>query len=189
MKNYNAYKEIIKYEREMYSNYMFPSRIRYNISRFKLEPARLIWKWQRYARLTDYFYSRRNGCLYYKIMYILMIRMRNKWGMKLGIEISTRNIAKGLLIYHFNNVVNSNAIIGENCHLHGGNVIGNAGPNDRRCPIIGDNVMLGAGAKVIGAVRIADGIKVAAGAVVVKSFEEPNITIAGIPAHKVKDNE
>lgn len=46
--------------------------------------------------------------------------------------------------------------------------------------------MLGAGAKIIGNVTIADNIKIAAGAVVVCSFFEPGITIAGVPAKKVK---
>ena len=70
--------------------------------------------------------------------------------------------------------------------MHGNNCIGNAGPHDLRCPIIGDNVMVGVGAKIIGNVNIADGIKIAAGAVVVHSFDEPNITNAGVPAKKVK---
>ena len=75
---------------------------------------------------------------------------------------------------------------GENCHLHGNNCIGNAGPHDLRCPVIGNNVMLGVGAKVIGNVTVADNIKIAAGAVVVTSFTEKGIAIGGIPARKLK---
>lgn len=119
-------------------------------------------------------------------MYLWYIRKRNRIGNKLGLEISTELIGKGLIVYHFNNVVNSNAIIGENLHLHGCNVIGNAGDSDLRCPIIGNNVMMGAGAKVIGNVTIADNIKIGAGAVVVSSFTEPGITIGGVPARKLK---
>lgn len=49
-----------------------------------------------------------------------------------------------------------------------------------------NNVMMGAGAKVIGNVVIADDIKIAAGAIVVTSFVTPGITLAGIPAKRVK---
>jgi serine O-acetyltransferase len=47
-------------------------------------------------------------------------------------------------------------------------------------------VELGIGAKVIGGVTLADNIRVGANAVVTKSFLEPGITIAGVPAVKVK---
>ena len=54
------------------------------------------------------------------------------------------------------------------------------------CPVLGKNVELGIGAKVIGGITLADGIRIGANAVVTKSFLEANITIAGVPAVKVK---
>ena len=42
------------------------------------------------------------------------------------------------------------------------------------------------GAKVLGGITIADDIKIGANAVVTKSFNEPGITIVGIPAHKLE---
>ena len=154
----------------------------------KHEPIHRIKRWQRYARLTDYYYEKtsESSNIISKILYVLYIRKRNTIAERLGLEIETKNIGKGLFVYHFNNVINGSSIIGENLHLHGGNVIGNAGPHDDRCPIIGNNVMLGAGAKVIGAIRIADNVKIAAGAVVVKDVLEPGCTVAGVPAKIVK---
>lgn len=53
-------------------------------------------------------------------------------------------------------------------------------------PTIGNNVEIGFGAVIIGKIKIADGIKIGANSVVTKSFLEPNITIAGVPAKKIK---
>lgn len=119
-------------------------------------------------------------------MYLYYIRKRNILAEKLGFEVSTKNIGKGLKILHYNVVINGNAVIGENLRLLGTNVIGNGGPGHLECPIIGRDVTMGAGAKVLGNVVIADGITIAAGAVVVSSFTEPGITVGGIPAKKLK---
>ena len=40
--------------------------------------------------------------------------------------------------------------------------------------------------KITAKIKIADGIKIGANSVVTKSFLEPNITIAGVPAKKIK---
>lgn len=172
----------------MYKQYMYHHIKDYLLGLFKSDNIVKIMKWQRIARITDYhdYQYHTTGSKWHMLMYLWYIRKRNRIGNKLGLEISTELIGKGLIVYHFNNVVNSNAIIGENLHLHGCNVIGNAGASDLRCPIIGNNVMMGAGAKVIGNVTIADNIKIGAGAVVVSSFTEPGITIGGVPARKLK---
>ena len=131
------------------------------------------------------YYHRRSG-LINKLCYFYYHRKRNKQGTRLGLEIWPETFAEGLRIEHAGNiVVNGHARVGKNCILHGSNCIGNDGFSSQ-CPVLGDNVRLGVGAKVIGNVTLADNIVVAAGAVVVHSFEEPGITIAGIPAKKVK---
>lgn len=180
--------DILAYERNMYKQYMYPSSKDYLLGKFKCENVTKIMQWQRIARVTDYhdYKYHTTGSKWHLLMYLLCIRKRNRLGNKIGLEASTELIGKGLKVYHFNNVINSGAVIGENLHLHGCNVIGNAGNGDMRCPVIGNNVMMGAGAKVIGGVTIADNIKIAAGAVVVTSFTEPGITIGGIPARKLK---
>jgi serine O-acetyltransferase len=54
-------------------------------------------------------------------------------------------------------------------------------------PIIGDNVYIAPGVKIYGGIEIAEGIAIGANSVVNKSFTEPNITIAGVPAKKIAD--
>ena len=180
--------DILSCEYIYYRNYMYKSTKDYVLGGVKCENVRIIMKWQRYARCSDYhdYQYHTTGSKWHLLCYLWYIRRRNRLGNRLGLEMSTALIGKGLMIYHFNNVVNTNAVIGENLHLHGGNVIGNAGNGDMRCPVIGNNVMMGAGAKVIGGVTLADNIKIAAGAVVVNSFTEPGITIGGVPARKLK---
>lgn len=188
IKSYQDLAKILQYEDKIYKQYMYPNKKDYVLGSFKSENVTKIMKWQRVARITDYhdYQYHTTGSKWHLLMYLWYIRKRNRLGNKLGLEVSTELIDKGLTIYHFNNVVNPNAIIGENLHLHGCNVIGNAGASDLRCPIIGNNVMMGAGAKVLGNVTIADDIKIGAGAVVVSSFTEPGITIGGVPARKLK---
>ena len=179
---------VVDFERNWYCQYMFQSRGRQIMATLKNEPVKRILKWQILSRKTDFYnlMSHKSSNVLFKIKYFFYVRRRNRFGEKLGLEIDTRNIGKGLVVYHYNNVINPSAIIGENLHLHGCNVIGNAGNGDLRCPVIGNNVMMGAGAKVIGNVTISDNIKIAAGAVVVNSFTEPGITIGGIPARNLK---
>lgn len=179
--------EILHYEYALYRNYMYKNSKFYILGKLKCENIIEIMKWQKIARTTDYYdyQYHSTGSIFYLIKYLWNIRKRNILGNRLGLEVSTELIGKGLCIYHFNNVINPNAVIGENCHIHGTVVIGNDGKTND-CPIIGNNVMIGAGAKVIGNVTIADNIKIAAGAVVINSFLEPGITIGGIPARKLK---
>jgi len=186
IKNKEELVDCLMYEKSIYSKYMFPTRSRYFMSRLKREPARMLYSFIVLARKTDYyFYQSKKGSLIHKLYYLYYVSLRNRLGEKLGLEVSTENANKGLLIYHYNNVINGGAIIGENCHLHGDNCIGNNGiTND--CPIIGDNVSLGVGAKVLGNVTIANNIKIAAGAVVVHSFLEEGIVLGGVPAKKIK---
>lgn len=54
-------------------------------------------------------------------------------------------------------------------------------------PLIGDRVYIGTGARVLGNISIADEVVIGANAVVTKDITEPGITVAGIPAKKVKD--
>lgn len=182
--------KVLRRERNIYSSYMFPTKYRRIMARFKCEPAFLIMKWQQESRTADYYRYRKehSPSLLEKIKYLYHIRRCNILSAKLNLEIGTINIAPGLLVYHYAGgcVVNGNSILGCNCHLHGNNCIGNAGPHDLQCPVIGDNVMLGVGAKVLGNVHIANNVKIAAGAVVVKDVSEEGCTVAGVPARIVK---
>lgn len=180
---------LLEMERRMYCYYMFPSRRRRFMAWLKAEPVYLIMNWQRVSRLADYYKKSMDefGGIINSVKYLWYVSKRNRMALKLGIEIDTRNIASGLLVYHYSGgiVINGGSIIGKNCHLHGNNCIGNAGSHDLRCPVIGDNVMLGVGAKVIGSVKIGNNVRVAANAVVVKDVPS-NCVVAGVPAVVVK---
>jgi acetyltransferase-like isoleucine patch superfamily enzyme len=52
--------------------------------------------------------------------------------------------------------------------------------------VIGDNCWLATGCTILPGVKLGDHVVVAAGAVVVKSFEESNIILGGVPAKIVK---
>lgn len=148
-------------------------------------PNHTLKKYVRLLRRTEYYYNNRKNP-FFAILYLIERRRKNSLGQKLGIEIFENSFAKGLKIFHAGNIViNGNAIIGENCKLHGSNCVGNSG-KDFGCPVIGNNVRLGVGSKIIGNITIADNITVAAGAVVVNSFYEEGITIGGVPAKRIK---
>lgn len=150
-----------------------------------------LYKFVRLLRKTEYHHNRSAegnplSRIIHKVQYALCRRRKNILGIRLGIEMKDNSFDKGLTIHHAGNiVVNGYARIGKNCWLHGSNCIGNDGKT-LDCPVIGDNVHIGVGAKVIGNIRIADNINIAAGAVVVTSFTEPGITVAGIPARRVR---
>jgi acetyltransferase-like isoleucine patch superfamily enzyme len=59
-------------------------------------------------------------------------------------------------------------------------------PVEYRPVSIGNNVWIGARVIILGGVSLPDGTIVAAGAVVTKSVEQPNSTIAGVPAKIIK---
>ena len=174
-------KECLIYDRKAYTDYLYPTYKKYIYAVIKKEPLIGIHRYIINSRKADFYKKKWNSYL----LYLYFTRKKNRIGNKLGLEIGTQNIGRGLLIYHMNNVINGRSIIGENLHLHGNNCIGNNGVTEE-CPVVGNNVTLGVGAKIIGNVEVADNIKVAAGAVVINSFTEPGITIGGIPARKLK---
>lgn len=142
-----------------------------------------IWKFERIMRKLDYACTvkKRITALFLKLVY------RNL-GMKLGFSIPCNVFGPGLAIVHYGNVVvSSGARIGENCRIHSGvNIGANAG--ETNAAQIGNNVYIGPGAKIIGNIVIGNDVCIGANAVVVKNVEE-GITVGGIPAKKISDND
>lgn len=97
-------------------------------------------------------------------------------------------IGPGLLVLHFGGIViNSQAVIGEECTLHHGVTIGNrrsGGPS----PKIGNRVLVGAGAKILGGITVGDDVEIGANAVVLESLPDRAVAV-GIPARVVKVKE
>lgn len=97
-------------------------------------------------------------------------------------------IGPGLFIPHFGTVVvNGLARIGDNCTLHPGVTIGQAGRGERRgVPVLGDRVYVGVNAVIIGKISVGNDAAIGAGAVVTKSVP-PRAVVAGNPARVISE--
>lgn len=165
---------VLAYEKKLY----FTGKKDYLTAMITHEDNYLIWKYMTFLRreeaakskLTAYFWRRR----------------KNNLGSRLGLQIYAGTCARGLHIWHYGSVIISgDAVVGENCTIHGQACIGSDGASDV-APVLGKNVDIGVGAKIIGGVTLADNIRVGAGAVVVKSCETPGATLVGVPARQVE---
>ncbi|WP_346355423.1 hypothetical protein [Azotosporobacter soli] len=146
-----------------------------------------IWKFQRLLRKAEYLKNCKSG-LFWQLYYQYVQFKRHYLGIFLGLSIPLNVFGPGLSIVHYGTViVNSGAVVGANCRIHGCVNIGSQAGNVTQAPVIGDNVYIGPGAKLFGTIKIADGIAIGANAVVNKSFFERNITIAGMPARKISE--
>ncbi|QTE75848.1 serine O-acetyltransferase [Clostridiales bacterium FE2010] len=108
---------------------------------------------------------------------------------KNGFSIPINTIGPGLSLPHYGTIiVSENARIGENCRIHAGTNIGSTNGQDK-AKVIGNNVYIGPGAKLIGEGYIADNVVIGANAVVIGNVEEEGITVGGIPAKKISEND
>lgn len=112
----------------------------------------------------------------------------SRFAVKCGFSIGDGVLGEDVTIYHRGNIlINPNARVGEGCIIHGSCCIGTGHLDNDKCPVIGKNVEIGYGAVLLGDIRIADDIIIGANSVVTKSFEEPGIVIAGVPAVKIRN--
>lgn len=147
----------------------------------------IIWTYQILLRKCEYISNCKRGIIW--VLY-------NKWlkykfvvlSQRLGLSIPFNVFGPGLAIVHYGcTVVNQHAKIGYNCRIHEGVTVGTNAFSDK-APHIGNNVYIASGAKIIGDITIAEGVCIGANAVVVKDILEPNITVGGIPARKISNN-
>lgn len=147
-----------------------------------------IWKFQRRLRKTEFFKNTSNGNIIKKLFYIFSMIRFHRLRVKYGFSIPLNVFGPGLSIAHFGSIiVNGNAKVGENCRIQDSVTIG-ATNGESDAPVIGNNVFIGSGARIIGKVNIASDIAIGANAVVVKDFNKSGITIGGVPAKKISDN-
>lgn len=107
---------------------------------------------------------------------------------KYSLHIPPNVFEKGLHILHVGPVlVNSNAVVGEDCSLHMNTGLV-AGGTNHGAPTLGKGVVVGIGAVILGDVHIADYVAVGANAVVNRDVTEQNIAVAGVPAKKISNN-
>ena len=170
-------KMILEDEKKTYLPFVKNARMKW-VTRFTHEEAYDIYRFMISYRKAE-FYRGRN-----KALYLWHLRKAGLRGKSLGFVIPVGTLGPKVHFYHRGIIMNPKTVIGEGCMFHGDNCVGNNGKTDD-CPVLGSRVDVGIGAKIIGDVRIADDIRIGANAVVTKSFEEPGITIAGIPARKI----
>lgn len=146
------------------------------------------WRFQRLLRKVEFHLNCRRSKWWRPYYWFLRWRFKHL-SHQCGYTIPPNVFGPGLALAHRGTiVVNDRARVGSNCRLHVCVNIGtSAGAPEEVAPVIGDNVYIGPGAKIFGAIEIADDIVIGANSVVNKSFTEPGITIAGIPARKIAD--
>lgn len=98
-------------------------------------------------------------------MYMIVRFLYNRDCRKCSCDIPSHTIiGGGFVIPHtWGVVINSNTVIGENCTILSGVVIGK---NETGVPTIGNNVFIGAGALLIGNIKIGNNAVIGAGAIV-----------------------
>lgn len=147
-----------------------------------------IWKFQILLRKYEYLINCKDSLVFNLYRNYIKIKYRNL-SIKLGFEIPPNVFGPGLSIAHRGTiVVNGNSRVGKNCRIHVCTNIGTKAGYRDLAPILGDNIYIGPGAKVFDRIKIADNIVIGANSVVNKSFEEEGITIAGVPAKKISNN-
>ena len=147
-----------------------------------------IWQYERLLRKTEYWINCKKDPMGKVIATLLHIRLRKKGRKLCGFHIPPNAFGEGLSIAHWGPiVVHPNARIGKNCRIHQCVTIG--ATNGRyEAPVIGNNVFIGPCSSIIGEITIGNDIAIGANSVVTKSFTDDGITIAGVPAKKISDN-
>jgi serine O-acetyltransferase len=173
--------------KEEYKFYIEADKIALGIKEQRPGLLPTVWKFQRLLRKIEYYKNCRKSILWKPYVMFLHTQfdiMSNFFGFTIPPDV----FGPGLAICHAGTIIiNHTAKVGANCRLHAMVSIGTKAGTTDRAPSIGSNVYIGPGAKIFGPIYIADGIAIGANSVVNKSFYEPNITIAGIPAKKISD--
>lgn len=141
-------------------------------------------------RFFNAIYRRQIPDIIKKPLLILGV-MCQKWiELVAGIHLPySASIGVSCYIGHFGGIiVNSNAVIGDNCNISQGVTIGVSGRDKKRgVPVIGNHVYMGAHAVIVGKITVGDNCVIAANSLVVKSVDA-NTTVMGVPAIVVNNN-
>lgn len=120
-------------------------------------------------------------------MYLTFLKFRLiKLSINLGFTIPRHVFGPGLSIAHWGSiVVHGDVRVGKNCRIHSAV---NIGIFKGKCPTIGNNVYIAPGTKLFGGISIGDNVIIGANSVVNKDVPS-NVTIAGIPAKVISEND
>lgn len=152
-----------------------------DLYRYEGERCHLIWMQWRYILFTPAFrytyllrHAQETSNPFLRLFWAYRLRRCSK---KFGFQIPHQtNIGRGFRLAHFGSVVvNPSTVIGDDCTLAQGCLLGNSQGKRKGCPIIGDRCQIGANAIVVGGVRIGDDVLVAPGAFI--NFDVPSNSI------------
>lgn len=147
-----------------------------------------IWQYEILLRKTEYFLNCKKSVLGKAVAVFYHYRLRKRGRKLCGFHIPPNTFEEGLSIAHWGPiVVHPSCHIGKNCRIHQCVTIG-ATNGEKQAAVIGDNVFIGPCSSIIGDITIGNDIAIGAGSVVTRSFTEDGITIAGVPAKKISDN-
>lgn len=128
----------------------------YNADKYRNQDNRLI---QRFL----FHLQRANGTNNIVLRFLsksMIVLYRNIYGLEISY---TTKIGKGLYIGHpYGITINPESIIGENCNIHKGVVIGKENRGKRKgAPTIGNNVWIGINSAIVGRITIGDNVLIA----------------------------
>lgn len=129
-----------------------------------------------------FFYRKLKATKKYTPLWLIYKFFYAKYFVKFGFQIPpTVKIGGGLYMPHFGNVIiNSNAIIGENCNIAHSITIGKTDRGENKgVPIIGDFVWIGTGSVIVGKVKIGDNVLIAPNSFVNFDIPKNSLCIAG----------
>ena len=109
---------------------------------------------------------------------------------KLSIELFGKTkVGKGLYIGHpFGITINDEVVIGNNCNIHRGVLIGKENRGDRKgVPTIGNDVWIGINASIVGAVSIGNDVLIAPNSFVNRNIPDHSIVFGNPCIVKHKD--
>ncbi len=131
-----------------------------------------------WLRITRFFYLKSS-----KVLFVISNIILKHYGYKFGFDISHKTkILPGFAIGHWGYIViGVETVIGSNCFVRPGVVLGRKSVINGGTQIIGDNVEFGAGSKCIGDIIIGNNVMIGANAVVTHNVPD-NCTVGGIPA-------
>lgn len=178
----NTIKDLVYYIRKDFRSVNASKKIRDMLPTLLFQPG---FKYVFWMRITRYFWLKKD--VLSKIAYIISGFVLKHFSYKYQFDISYRaKIGAGLIIGHHGYIViGGAAIIGENCFVRPGVVIGKKGGMTGEMPVIGDNVNIGTGAKIIGKITIGNNVIVGANSVVTHDVAD-NSVVGGIPARFIR---
>ena len=143
----------------------------------------ILRKHQVLLRKTEY-YLNTGRMLIGNIYRYRLLKVQTKYGLTIPLNVCGR----GFKIMHIGPIlINGRSTVGKDCTFHINTAIVAGGTTDD-VPTLSDGIVVGVGAVILGGVFLAENIAVGANAVVNKSFSEPDIAIAGVPARKISNN-